>query len=54
VASAVLGDIASEDDAQRMVNAAVERYGRLDILVNNAAAPQGADRRDIEEVPIDV
>jgi 3-oxoacyl-[acyl-carrier protein] reductase len=32
----------------------VGRYGRLDILVNNAAAPQGLDRRDITEVPIDV
>lgn len=29
-------------------------FGQLDILVNNAAAPQGADRRDIEEVPLDV
>lgn len=54
VASDVLGDIGAEDDAQRMVNQAVERHGRLDILVNNAAAPQGADRRDIEEIPIDV
>lgn len=33
---------------------AVQRHGRLDGLVNNAAAPQGPDRRDIEEVPIAV
>ena len=28
------------------------RYGRLDILVNNAGAPQGADRNEIENVPV--
>jgi 3-oxoacyl-[acyl-carrier protein] reductase len=53
-ASNALGDIGDEDDAQRLVGEAVDRYGRLDILVNNAAAPQGLDRRDITEVPIDV
>ena len=53
-ASAALGDIGNPDDAQRLVGEAVSRYGRLDILVNNAAAPQGADRADITEVPIDV
>jgi 3-oxoacyl-[acyl-carrier protein] reductase len=53
-ASAVLGDIGDEDDASRMVKEAVQRHGRLDILVNNAAAPQGADRADIAEVPIEV
>lgn len=54
VATAVLGDIGDQDDASRMVDEAVKRYGRLDILVNNAAAPQGADRADITEVPIEV
>jgi 3-oxoacyl-[acyl-carrier protein] reductase len=53
-AVAELGDIGEPGEAQRMVGAAVARYGRLDILVNNAAAPQGLDRRDIAEVPIDV
>ena len=28
------------------------QYGRLDILVNNAGAPQGADRNEIENVPV--
>jgi NAD(P)-dependent dehydrogenase (short-subunit alcohol dehydrogenase family) len=53
-ASAVLGDISDEEDAQRMVSEAVRFGGRLDILVNNAAAPQGDDRGDILDVPIDV
>lgn len=29
-------DVASPDDVQRMVNTAVETYGRLDVLFNNA------------------
>ena len=53
-ASEALGDIGDEGDAQRLVGEAVARYGRLDVLVNNAAAPQGLDRRDIAEVPVDV
>jgi 3-oxoacyl-[acyl-carrier protein] reductase len=35
-AQAVAGSIIERSDAQRMVDAALERYGRLDILVNNA------------------
>jgi 3-oxoacyl-[acyl-carrier protein] reductase len=31
-----LGDISDPDDAQRMVDTAVEAFGRLDVLVNNA------------------
>jgi 3-oxoacyl-[acyl-carrier protein] reductase len=49
-----LGDISDPDDAQRMVATAVDGFGRLDILVNNASAPQGADRADVEEVPLEV
>ena len=54
VASHLLGDIGDPGDARRLVGEAVARHGRLDILVNNAAAPQGLDRQDIEEVPIEV
>jgi 3-oxoacyl-[acyl-carrier protein] reductase len=53
-AHAVLGDISVEADAERMVAEAVAFGGRLDILVNNAAAPQGADRADIEAYGVDV
>ncbi len=48
------GDVTSEVDAARMVGEVLERYGRLDILVNNAAAPYGRDRVDIEAVPLEV
>ncbi|MEV7353411.1 MULTISPECIES: SDR family NAD(P)-dependent oxidoreductase [unclassified Kitasatospora] len=34
--STVVGDVASDEDARRMVDAAVERHGRLDVLVANA------------------
>jgi 3-oxoacyl-[acyl-carrier protein] reductase len=53
-ASAVLGDIGDERESQAMVDEARSRFGRLDILVNNAAAPQGLDRDVIDEIPIDV
>jgi len=53
-ASSVTGDVGVEDDARRMVGEALERHGRLDVLVNNAAAPQGLDRQDIEVVPVEV
>ena len=52
-ASHVLGNVSQEDDARRMVDTVLSRYGRLDILVNNAGAPQGADRNEIEDVPVE-
>jgi NAD(P)-dependent dehydrogenase (short-subunit alcohol dehydrogenase family) len=33
---AVVGDVSVEEDARRMINAAVERFGRVDALVANA------------------
>jgi 3-oxoacyl-[acyl-carrier protein] reductase len=51
-ASTALGDVSQEADAGRMVEELLSRYGRLDILVNNAGAPQGADRNEIEDVPL--
>lgn len=53
-AMALLGDISDAGDAQRMVDEAAAWRGRLDILVNGAGAPQGLDRADIEDVPIEV
>jgi NAD(P)-dependent dehydrogenase (short-subunit alcohol dehydrogenase family) len=38
-------------DADRLVADAVAHFGQLDILVNNAAAPHGADRAWTWEVP---
>ena len=52
-ASSTLGDVSVEADAAKMVEEVLGRYGRLDILVNNAGAPQGADRNEIEDVPLE-
>lgn len=37
-ALAVVGDVRSEEDVQRAVDAAVDRFGGIDICVNNASA----------------
>jgi 3-oxoacyl-[acyl-carrier protein] reductase len=34
---AVQADVAEDEDCRRLVQAAVERWGRLDVLINNAA-----------------
>jgi len=36
----VEADVASDADVRRMIATAVEQFGRLDIVVNNAGAPQ--------------
>ena len=36
-----------------MIEAAYDHFGRLDVLVNNAGAPHGQDRGQIEDIPVD-
>lgn len=52
-AASLLGDVRKPEDAEALVAGTVARYGRLDILVNVAGAPQGADTADIADVPLE-
>jgi NAD(P)-dependent dehydrogenase (short-subunit alcohol dehydrogenase family) len=36
---AMLGDVSKEEDVERLFNQAIDRFGTLDILVNNAQMP---------------
>jgi 3-oxoacyl-[acyl-carrier protein] reductase len=47
----LVGDVSRAADAERFIKEALARFGRIDVLVNNAAAPHGADRRLLWEVP---
>ncbi len=44
-------DVRAADQVQRAVDLADRTFGRIDILVNNAAAPPGADRVPVVELP---
>ena len=47
-------DVTDRDDVQMMVDRTLEEFGRMDILVNNAAYQIGADRVPMVEVDADV
>jgi NAD(P)-dependent dehydrogenase (short-subunit alcohol dehydrogenase family) len=48
-----IADVRSADQVAAAVQAALGAFGRIDILVNNAAAPPGADRVPVAELPED-
>jgi ketoreductase RED2 len=50
----VQGDIADPAAAQRMVEAALERWGRLDTLVNNAGTTAVIPHHDLDAATVDV
>ncbi|MCX5811319.1 MAG: SDR family oxidoreductase [Proteobacteria bacterium] len=43
-------DVTSRADNERMVKFAMERFGRIDILVNNAAFYYGVERKGFDEI----
>ena len=44
----VQADVSNEADVKRMVQAALEAYGRIDILINNAGISNGAPAHELE------
>lgn len=46
-ASYITGDVSNEDEVKTMMDAVVERYGKLDIAINNAGV--GGERKRIQD-----
>ena len=49
----VMTDISDETSCQDMVAKTVDAFGRLDILVNNAAVFTAVERKKLEDIPVD-
>jgi 3-oxoacyl-[acyl-carrier protein] reductase len=52
-AIAVQGDVAKDEDCKRLVQAAVDRWGRLDVLINNAATTKPIPHKQMELLDAD-
>lgn len=50
-AMALKVDVASEEDTRRMAEETIKKFGRIDILVNNAAVVYGMTRKPFTQVP---
>lgn len=46
-------DVTSEESTKLMAEETIKKYGRIDILLNNAAMYRGISRKGILEIPVD-
>ena len=53
-AISIVMDISKEEDVDNMIKETINEFGRIDILVNNAAPPYGEDRVPVVEVDNEV
>lgn len=53
VAVDVPTDVSTKDGCENMVSKAIESFGRLDILVNNAAIFTAVERKNFDDIPVD-
>jgi len=53
-ALAVVNDVTDADAVDALADRVVQEFGRVDIVVNNAGAPRGADRVPVVDVDLDV
>jgi len=53
-AAYVQGDVADEDDAKKLIAFTLERFGRLDTLVNNAGTTEVIPHHDLDAATDDV
>jgi NAD(P)-dependent dehydrogenase (short-subunit alcohol dehydrogenase family) len=49
----IRADVSSEEDVARMVAEALERHGRIDVLVNNAGLYASLEMRPFTEIPLE-
>ena len=52
VAVDVPTDVSTKDGCENMVSKAIESFGRLDILVNNAAIFTAVERKNFDDIPV--
>lgn len=49
----VVADVSDEQAVGRLVETAMDRYGRIDVLINNAAIFSSLQMRPFEEIPVE-
>ncbi len=47
------GDVGNDEDCRRLAKAAVDKWGRIDVLVNNAGTTQFANHADLDALQAD-